>query len=80
MRSNQATTWRMIAVTAFAALVCWLAALSMLRAVAQTTEPVIETNEAEPTERRGPPPKTSDEELPEFRDSADNNISFPVDI
>jgi len=48
----------------------------MLRALAQTAE----TNEAEPTERRAPPPKLSDEESLEYRDSADNNISLPVDI
>ena len=58
------------------AVVCWLASVMMLRALAQT----VETNEAEPTERRAPQPKISDEESPEYRDSADNNISLPVDI
>ncbi|MCU0759364.1 MAG: hypothetical protein MUF07_09270 [Steroidobacteraceae bacterium] len=41
-----------------------------------------DTNEAEPAEgpRRAAPPKSSDEEAPEFRESADNNISLPIDI
>jgi hypothetical protein len=54
----------------------------MLRALAQTAETAetVETNEAESTQRRTPPPKISDEESPEYRDSADNNISLPVDI
>ncbi len=30
--------------------------------------------------RRAAPAKPSDEEPPEFRESADNNISLPVDI
>jgi hypothetical protein len=51
----------------------------MLRAVAQDREPP-ETNEAEEIDRRAAPPKTSDEESPEYRDSADNNISLPIDI
>jgi len=80
MRNDQTSTWRMIALTAFATAVCWVASVAMLRAIAQTSDPVVETNEAEPTERRGPAPKLRDEESPEFRDSADNNISFPIDI
>jgi len=39
-----------------------------------------ESNEAETGPRRAPSPKASDEEAREFRDSADNNVSFPVDI
>jgi hypothetical protein len=105
---------RMIAWTAAAALVCWGATLSMVRAVAQETAPprtappdappdepptdatpadavptapttagapVVEdgdTNE-EASSDRARAPVTLDE-LPEFRDSADNNISLPVDI
>ncbi len=76
MQSSQSRTWRLIWLTAISALVCWLASVMMLRALAQT----VETNEAEPTERRAPQPKISDEESPEYRDSADNNISLPADI
>lgn len=86
MRSNSGT-WRMIGVTAGCALLCWAASLVMLRAVAQDATPppvqktpAAESNEAEEVQRRGAPPKTSDEEAPEFRDSADNNISLPIDI
>jgi hypothetical protein len=41
-----------------------------------------DTNEELPAEgpRRAAPPKASDEEAPEFRESADNNISLPIDI
>ncbi len=76
MQSSQNRTWRLIWLTAISALICWLASVMMLRALAQTAD----TNEAESTERRVPPPKLSDEESPEYRDSADNNISLPVDI
>lgn len=105
---------RMIAWTAAAALVCWGATLSMVRAVAQETAPprtappdappdepptdaapadavptapttagapVVDdgdTNE-EASSDRARAPVTLDE-LPEFRDSADNNITLPVDI
>ncbi|MFM7395867.1 MAG: hypothetical protein ACKO42_01955 [Gammaproteobacteria bacterium] len=69
----------MIVLTATAALVCWGASVVMLRAVAQDREPP-DTNEAEEVQRRAAPPKNSEEESPEFRDSADNNISLPVDI
>jgi hypothetical protein len=105
---------RMIAWTAAAALACWGATLSMVRAVAQETAPprtappdappdepptdatpadavptapttagapVVEdgdTNE-EASSDRARAPVTLDE-LPEFRDSADNNITLPVDI
>lgn len=87
---------RMIAWTAAAALGCWGATLAMLRAVAQDAAPPPapsvpstpagqpppadgpDTNEEEPGGRaRAPAPA---EELPEYRDSADNNISLPVDI
>lgn len=78
MQTNR-RTWRMIVMTTSAALLCWGASLAMLRAVAQDREPP-ETNEAEEVSRRAVPPKTSDEEAPEYRDSADNNISLPIDI
>jgi len=101
---------RMIAWTAAAALVCWGATLSMVRAVAQETAPprtappdepptdatpadavptapttagapVVEdgdTNEATSSDRARAP--VTLDELPEFRDSADNTITLPVDI
>ena len=101
---------RMIAWTAAAALACWGATLSMVRAVAQETAPPrTAPPDAPPTD--APPPDTAPtapttagalvvddgdtneeassdrarapvtlDELPEFRDSADNNITLPVDI
>lgn len=41
-----------------------------------------DTNEDESAAagRRGAPPKASEDEAPEYRESADNNISLPVDI
>ena len=45
-----------------------------------STNSAADTNEAEEILRRTAPPKTSDDELPEYRDSADNNISLPIDI
>jgi len=77
----------MIGITVAGALLCWGASLVMLRAVAQDTAPapqesstVIDSNEAEEVQRRRTPPKIADDEAPEFRDSADNNISLPIDI
>jgi hypothetical protein len=85
MQTSQTRTWRLIWLTVISALICWLASVMMLRALAQTAQTAqtaepVETNEAESTQRRAPPPKISDEESPEYRDSADNNISLPVDI
>ena len=107
---------RMIAWTAVAAVACWGATLSMVRAVAQENGPSRTAPPAAPSEAPLPggpapddgtppsPPATvggpvvddgdtneeaaSDrarapvtlDELPEFRDSADNNITLPVDI
>ena len=45
-----------------------------------STSSAADTNEAEEVARRTAPAKTSDDELPEYRDSADNNISLPIDI
>lgn len=45
-----------------------------------STNSAADTNEAEEVARRTAPPKASDDELPEYRDSADNNISLPIDI
>lgn len=71
----------MIGITAVAAAVCWIASLAMLRALAQEAPPPVpDSNEAEEVQRRNAPPRTAEEESPEFRDSADNNISLPIDI
>lgn len=79
-RLSERRTWRLIVITAFVAAVCWWASVAMVRAFAQQVPAEPDTNEAEEGQRRTPPPKLSDEESPEFRDSADNNISLPVDI
>jgi hypothetical protein len=87
-------TWRMIVLTALFALAVLGATSVTLRAVAQTkaggapesvpkeTPPAAsEPADTEPdAPRRAAPPKASDEEAPEFRESADNNISLPIDI
>lgn len=88
--------WRMILATALMAGAAWLATSSALRALAQDAAPpqeaapaatapesppaAAESNEAEEVTRRAPPPTLAEEESPEFRESADNNISFPIDI
>jgi len=82
-RADGRRTWRMIAATAAAALLCWGASFAILRAFAQETPAppsAADSNEAEEVKRRATAPKSSDEEAPEFRDSADNNISLPIDI
>lgn len=111
---------RMIAWTAAAALACWGATLSMVRAVAQeTVPPRTAPPAAPPTDAPSPDAPSPDapspdaaptapatagaaavedgdtneeassdrarapvtlDELPDFRDSADNNITLPVDI
>lgn len=79
-------TWRLIALTAAMSTLIWLASIFMLRAVAQevptsgTTVGSDAGSNEEQTERRAVTPVPSSEEAPEFRESADNNISFPVDI
>lgn len=81
--------WRQIWIISFAALGVWVAALVIARAVpdalAQAAEPpaaAIPADEGPVDE--GPPvgaPVTAREEVPpELRQSADNNVSFPVDI
>lgn len=89
-RAAARRSWRMILATALMAGVAWLATSATLRAGAQEAGPstpaataddgAAESNEAEEVARRAPPPRTADEEAPEFRESADNNISFPIDI
>ncbi len=92
-RAATRSTWRMIVLTALFALAVLGATSVTLRAVAQTKAGAPESvpKEAPPVPgdpadadaegpRRAAPPKTSDEEAPEFRESADNNISLPIDI
>lgn len=87
---------RMIGWMAGFALFCWGATTYMVRAVAQEapTEPQpstpsaedaapdtdADTNEDEPADPSRGAAAAVSEELPEYRDSADNNISLPVDI
>jgi hypothetical protein len=81
-------TWRLIALTTLMAVLLWMASLLMLRAIAQEASPPPTevgsrgsenpTGNEEQTERRAASPQT--EVSPEFRESADNNISFPIDI
>jgi len=87
---------RMIGWMAGFALFCWGATTYMVRAVAQEapTEPQpstpsaedaapgtdVDTNEDEPADPSRGAAAAVSEELPEYRDSADNNISLPVDI
>ena len=87
---------RMIGWMAGFALFCWGATTYMVRAVAQEApiEPQpstpsaedaapdtdADTNEDEPADPSRGAAAAVSEELPEYRDSADNNISLPVDI
>jgi hypothetical protein len=78
-------TWRLIAATALAALLCWGAALVSLRAVAQQGPPPAQGAPAggtDPAEAPLPaePSFGAEGEGESLRDSADNNVSFPVDI
>ena len=83
-RAAARLSWRMILATALMAGVAWLATSAALRAGAQEATPPTtgepDSNEAEEVARRAPPPEPADDESPEFRESADNNISFPIDI
>jgi hypothetical protein len=87
---------RMIGWMAGFALFCWGATTYMVRAVAQEAPAVpqpstpsaedaapdtdADTNEDEPADPSRGTAAAVSEELPEYRDSADNNISLPVDI
>ena len=89
-------SWRRILATALMAGAAWLATSSALRALAQgASQPEApapasapaapgggaeESNEADDVTRRAPAPRPAEDEAPEFRESADNNISFPIDI
>ena len=72
-------TWRSIWIMTLASLAVWIAAYVIVRivppAIAQAVEP--------PDDEEGPigPPVKEHDELPaDLRQSADNNVSFPVDI
>lgn len=76
-------TWRSIWIMTFASLAMSAAALVIVRtvptAVAQSTDPPAEeTIDDEPA--IGAPVTQQEEIPPELRQSADNNVSFPVDI
>lgn len=83
------SVWRQIWILTFASLAVWAAALVIVRtvppAVAQSTaEPAPAASEPEgAADDDGPigAPVAPKEELPpDLRQSADNNVSFPVDI
>jgi hypothetical protein len=67
MSTNRATrqTWRLIWVMAFLSLLCMGAVVVTLRAVAQAPEQTIQDD---PTV------------APDPQESADNSVSFPIDI
>ncbi|MGE0583024.1 MAG: hypothetical protein AB7P31_12945 [Steroidobacteraceae bacterium] len=71
-------TWRSIWIMTFASLAVWVAAYVIVRivppAVAQEAAP---PDEEEPI---GAPVREQEELPPDLRQSADNNVSFPVDI
>ena len=86
-------SWRMILATALMAGAAWLSTSMALRALAQDSGPpeappaatppaadAAESNEVDAAARRAAPPRRTEEEAPEFRESADNNISLPIDI
>jgi hypothetical protein len=74
-------TWRAIWIMTFASLAVWAAAWVIVRvvppALAQEAAPPPPPDEDEPI---GAPVKPQEELPPDLRQSADNNVSFPVDI
>ena len=67
MTSNRASrqTWRLIYVTTFLSLLCMGAAFVTLRAVAQAPEQTIQDDATV---------------APDPQESADNSVTFPIDI
>ncbi|MEZ5500804.1 MAG: hypothetical protein R3E77_15430 [Steroidobacteraceae bacterium] len=89
LRRAERQTLALIALTALAALLCGTAVLYGTRllaqeAQAQQQEPVEKTDTAEPQAQEKPAEPLSQgadaESDPSMRDSADNNVSFPIDI
>lgn len=68
-------TWRSIWIMTFASLAVWVAAYVIARLV-----PPAFAQAAEEEEPIGAPVKEQEELPPDLRQSADNNVSFPVDI
>jgi hypothetical protein len=70
MSTNRATrqTWRFIWVMAFMSLLCMGAVIVTLRAVAQAPDAPEQTIQDDPTV------------APDPQESADNSVSFPIDI
>ncbi len=77
------STWRAIWIMTFASLAAWAAAYVIVRvvppAVAQAAG-APEEGAPEDEEPIGAPVKPQEDLPPELRQSADNNVSFPVDI
>ncbi|MBV6418011.1 MAG: hypothetical protein CMLOHMNK_02790 [Steroidobacteraceae bacterium] len=87
------SVWRQIWILTFASLAVWAAALVIVRTVppaaAQSTaEPAPAAPAPAPADEGatddeppiGAPVKPKEELPPDLRQSADNNVSFPVDI
>lgn len=79
------SSWRMIWITALASCACAASALVIVRTAGlaqgeapaeSPAEPPVEAEE----DTVGAPVAPREEVSPELRESADNNISFPVDI
>lgn len=85
------SAWQQIWILSLAALGVWVAALVIARtvpvALAQTAEPPaaetpapVDEGPIDDEEPIGTPVTQREEVPPELRQSADNNVSFPVDI
>jgi hypothetical protein len=79
------STWRMVAVTTLLSLFCLGATFAALRAAEQTAAKPAPASAPAQTpanaEDKSTPAETPRaEEPPDLRESADNNVSFPVDI
>jgi hypothetical protein len=82
------STWRMVGVTTLLSLFCMGATFLALRAAAQTSAkpapaqaaPAQAPPAASAQDKAEPADAPRPEESPDLRESADNNVSFPVDI
>lgn len=74
--------WSLIVLTVLASLLCWAAALVGVRALAQSPAPpgAGAPPASAPAEPAPPSSSTTPEPPADERGSADNSVSFPVDI